>query len=250
MLSQMITVLTTTCIFRPIKAMVGLGVLLFLIGCTSTTAEKILSKAKDAHGGSRYQKLKQIDYEKISWRLSEQGDTLSTQMEKHQIDFEKGASRIFWIEDSVQWQAQKKQHQTILLKDGVAVVDSALLAKTSRKLDAAQFVFWQPFRLLDSNPQLRYQGIQTLFNGWEVHHLVFSYPGQTDRWSFFFDKKSYRLKATGVFFKNRYSLITNEKQEAETGLWLHQERTSYFTDSLFVPNRKGSLYAYKLETIR
>ena len=228
----------------------GLGVLLFLIGCTSTTAEKILSKAKDAHGGSRYQKLKQIDYEKISWRLSEQGDTLSTQMEKHQIDFEKGASQIFWIEDSVQWQAQKKQHQTTLLKDGVAVVDSALLTKTSRKLDAAQFVFWQPFRLLDSNPQLRYQGIQTLFNGWEVHHLVFSYPGQTDRWSFFFDKKNYRLKATGVFFKNRYSLITNEKQEAVTGLWLHQKRTSYFTDSLFVPSRIGSLYTYKLETIR
>ena len=144
----------------------GLGVLLFLIGCTSTTAEKILSQAKEAHGGSRYQKLKQIEYEKISWRLSEQGDTLSTQMEKHQIDFEKGASQIFWIEDSVQWQAQKKQHQTTLLKDGVAVVDSALLTKTSRKLDAAQFVFWQPFRLLDSNPQLRYQGIQTLFNGW------------------------------------------------------------------------------------
>lgn len=245
----MITVLTPACVFKPIKTVGVFGVFLLLIGCTPSTTEKILSKAKEAHGGSSYQKLKQIDYEKTSWRLSEQGDTLSTQVENHSIDFEKGTSGIFWIKDSVHWQALKKRQRTTLLKDGVAVIDTILLAKISRKLDAAQFVFWQPFRLLESNPQLSYQGTQTLLNGWEVHHLALRYPGQTDRWSFFFDAKTYLLKATGVFFKNRYSLIINDKQESKTGLWLHEKRTSYFTDSLFVPNRKGSLYAYKIEAI-
>ena len=117
------------------------GVFLLLIGCSPSTTEKILSKAKKAHGGSSYQKLKQIDYEKTSWRLSEQGDTLSTQVENHSIDFEKGTSGIFWIKDSVHWQALKKRQRTTLLKDGVAVIDTILLAKISRKLDAAQFVF-------------------------------------------------------------------------------------------------------------
>ena len=72
----MITVLTPACVFKPIKTVGFFGVFLLLIGCTPSTTEKILSKAKEAHGGSSYQKLKQIDYEKTSWRLSEQGDTL------------------------------------------------------------------------------------------------------------------------------------------------------------------------------
>ena len=115
-----------------------------------------------------------------------------------------------------------------------------------KSLKAATYVFWQPFKLIDPSAMLESKGITTLFNGWQVHVLEVQYPNSDDRWYFYFDTKTFLLKATGVFFKKRYSLIVNDLQEKYTGLNLNAKRTSYFTNSAFVPRRVNTQYQYEI----
>lgn len=232
-----------------VKAILYLGLLLALAGCAQPTAKEILQKAQKAHGGLRYQKVAELTYDKTSWTLSEEGDTIKTVKTAHQIDFTKGISSISWKDKGADWKAILQNDTVSLFRDAVPIADQKRLEQNERKLNAAQFVFWQPFRILETHPILSYEGEKTLFNGWNVHHIALSYPNQTDRWSFFFDSSTYRVKAAGVFFKNKYSLITNDEQETKTGLYLHSKRTSYSTDSLFIPSRKGTLYKYTLRSL-
>ena len=232
-----------------VKATLYIGLLLTLVGCTQPTAKEILQQAQKAHGGTRYQKVSDLTYDKATWTLSEEGDTVRATIATHHIDFIKGISSILWEEKGEDWKALLQNDTASVFRDKLPVADKKVLAQNYRKLNAAQFVFWQPFRILETNPTMSYEGEKTLFNGWKVHHITLSYPNEIDRWSFFFDSTNYRLKATGVFFRNKYTLITNDEQETKTGLYLHHKRTSYGTDSLFVPFRKGTLYKYTLRSI-
>ena len=115
-----------------------------------------------------------------------------------------------------------------------------------KKFKGSDLYFWQPFKLIDPSAILESKGITTLFNGWQVHVLEVQYPNSDDRWYFYFDTKTFLLKATGVFFKKRYSLIVNDLQEKNTGLNLNDKRSSFFTNSAFVPRRINTQYQYEI----
>ncbi|MGC6423110.1 MAG: hypothetical protein ACON47_04450 [Flavobacteriaceae bacterium] len=202
-----------------------------------------------AHGGDLHKNIKSISYQKKIWKLSPTSDTISQVIENHSVSFENGFATLSWNHEGNLWEAKKEGHFTELKKNGSQQKDSLLLEKTAKRLQAAQFVFWQPFKFVADAGQKSYKGKRTLFNGWKVDEIEVVYPNSDDRWFFFFDQESNRLKATGVFHNNRYSLITNDNQEAKSGLWLHKKRTSYFTDSLFQPQRKSTLYEYTLQNI-
>lgn len=226
------------------------GLLILCMQCQPPpTVSTVENAALAAHGGQRYKAVKKLSYEKKIWLLSQTGDTITENTEKHFIDFDIDQTRVKWHQDSLHWEANRIGNLVSLKKNGLQVRDSIVIAKTQRRLNGAQFVFWQPFKFINDNGKKTYQGARTLFNGWEVQEIQVVYPNSDDRWSFFFDAKSKKLKATGVFHNNRYSLITNDIQESNTGLSLHQKRISYFTDSLFIPFRKGTLYSYKINSI-
>lgn len=225
-------------------------ILILCIRCQqSQTISTIENAALTAHGGQRYKAVNKVSYEKKIWLLSQTGDTLSKKKEKHFVDFDGDQVGIKWYQDSIRWEATRIGDSVFLNKNGHLVRDSTVIAKTQRRLNGAQFVFWQPFKFINDGGEKAYLGERILFNGWKVEEIQVVYPNTNDRWSFFFDTESKKLKATGVFHNDRYSLITNDAQESETGLSLHQKRTSYFTDSLFIPFQKGTLYSYKINSI-
>lgn len=226
------------------------ALVLMVVQCQQPQTVTRLDKAAiEAHGGSLYQTVKKIHYIKKIWSLSKTGDTLSENTEKHWVDFDKNYARIAWTQNGIQWQAIGAKEGVRLIANDSLVNDSIALKKVRRRLDGAQFVFWQPFKYVKDGGQKNYKGMRTLFNGWKVHEIEVTYPNSNDRWSFFFDHTNNRLRATGVLHNNRYSLITNDQQEGDTGLYLHQQRSSYFTDSLFRPQRKSTLYSYDLQQI-
>ena len=167
-------------------------------------------------------------------------------IENHTIDFINSTPQFSWKLRGDDFTAKQSKDSVTLQINGVHTRDIATIIKMEKSLKAATYVFWQPFKLIDPSAILESKGITTLFNGWQVHVLEVQYPNSDDRWYFYFDTKTFLLKATGVFFKKRYSLIVNDLQEKNTGLNLNAKRTSFFTNSAFVPRRINTQYQYEI----
>lgn len=208
--------------------------------------EELLLKALAAHGGDRYKEVKSITYQKRINHFDASGAVLDTVIENHTIDFINSTSQFSWKLRGDDFTAKQSKDSVTLQINGVHTRDTATIIKMEKSLKAATYVFWQPFKLIDPSAILESKGITTLFNGWQVHVLEVQYPNSDDRWYFYFDTKTFLLKATGVFFKKRYSLIVNDLQEKNTGLNLNAKRTSFFTNSAFVPRRINTQYQYEI----
>ena len=162
-------------------------------------AEELLLKALAAHGGDYYKEVKSITYQKRINHFDASGAVLDTVIENHTIDFINSTSQFSWKLWGDDFTAKQSKDSVTLQINGVHTRDTAKIIKMEKSLKAATYVFWQPFKLIDPNAILESKGIITLFNGWQVHVLEVQYPNSDDRWYFYFDTKTFLLKATGVF---------------------------------------------------
>ena len=164
-------------------------------------AEELLLKALAAHGGDCYKEVKSITYQKRINHFDASGAVLDTVIENHTIDFLNSTSQFSWRLRGDDFTAIQSKDSVTLQINGVHTRDTAKIIKMEKSLKAATYVFWQPFKLIDPNAILESKGIITLFNGWQVHVLEVQYPNSDDRWYFYFDTKTFLLKATGVFLQ-------------------------------------------------
>ena len=213
--------------------------------CTNY-CRRVFFKTLAAHGGNHYKEVKSIAYQKKINHFDASGVVLDTVIENHTIDFVNSTSQFSWKELGNDFIAIQNKDSVTLQINGVHTKDTSTILKIKKSLKAATYVFWQPLKLVDPNAVQELKGVTTLFNGWQVHVLEVQYPNSDDRWYFYFDTKTFLLKATGVFFKKRYSLIVNDLQEKNTGLNLNAKRTSFFTNSAFVPRRINTQYQYEI----
>ena len=79
-----------------------------------------------------------------------------------------------------------------------------LLKQANKELDAALYVFWQPYKLYDKNTLLKYIGNINLLDSISVYAIEM------------------------INHKNRVSLIINENLESKTGLFLN--KINYFLE--------------------
>ena len=162
-------------------------------------AEELLLKALAAHRGDRYKEVKSITYQKRINHFDASGVVLDTVIENHTIDFINSTSQFSWKLWGDDFTAKQSKDSVTLQINGVHTRDTATIIKMEKSLKAATYVFWQSFKLIDPSAILELKGITTLFNGWQVHVLEVQYPNSDDRWYFYFDTKTFLLKATGVF---------------------------------------------------
>jgi hypothetical protein len=162
-------------------------------------AEELLLKALAAHRGDRYKEVKSITYQKRINHFDASGAVLDTVIENHTIDFINSTSQFSWKLWGDDFTAKQSKDSVTLQINGVHTRDTAKIIKMEKSLKAATYVFWQSFKLIDPSAILELKGITTLFNGWQVHVLEVQYPNSDDRWYFYFDTKTFLLKATGVF---------------------------------------------------
>ncbi|MDG1023465.1 MAG: hypothetical protein P8I42_02705 [Flavobacteriaceae bacterium] len=130
-------------------------------------------------------------------------------------------------------------------------MDSLKLEQARQEADAALYVFWQPYKLLDLGAKHEYQGKIKLLDSLPLHALKVTYPegNPNESWHYFFDPKTFQLKATQVDQGGRVSLIINQAVEIKTGLSLNKIRNSYFLDSLGKINYLRASYDYKIQTL-
>ena len=198
-------------------------------------AEELLLKALAAHGGDEYKEVKSIVYEKRINHFDANGAVLDTVVENHMIDFENATSQFSWKQREDEFTAKLDQDSVTYKINGVDILDSSKVLRMKNSLKAATYVFWQPFKLLDPSAMLKSKGITTLFNGWEVHVLEVRYPNSADQWVFYFDTKTFLLKATGVLFKGRYSLVKKRTSRKENWTLFECKANQLFYHKFFCP---------------
>lgn len=139
-----------------------------------------------------------------------------------------------------------------LFKDGEMVKDSLERTQAAANIDAALYVFWQPFKLTDSSAKKVYLGKQKILDSIEVLTVKVSYSDdpKADVWFYYFHPENYKVKAVKVKHNRRTSLILNDRYETQTGLSLNKTRRSFFLNTLGKIDYLRAAYQYEIDSIK
>jgi hypothetical protein len=212
-------------------------------------ASNLLEKSLVAHGGKKvWSKVSEISYLKNIELYDSIGKLEKEINQKIKHTWNPTSTKIQWSNVDDHYVALLQEEKIELFKNNQIVLDSQELAQAFDNNKGALYVFWQPYKLIDSNARLDYIGLVTLLDSIPVHSLKVSYPNDpnADVWHYFFNEENFMLEATQVNHDGKISLIINESVEDKTGLFLNKTRKSYFVDSLGKIKYLRATYKYAI----
>lgn len=236
--------------------MLRLGILIFAInflGCSTITSESgkdIVNKSIKIHDGHRaFQELESVSFTKTTKLYKEDGSLESETFQEQFFTLIPEYSFIMkWMDDNDEHQITYDKNTLIKLVNNVIVEDQGANEKALKLALSAEYVFFQPFKLIDDNGQLSYDGKQMLRDSIETSVVAIKYKDDSplsDAWRYYFDK-NYCLVAVSVKHKNRISLIENLDFQTYKGILFNKVRRSYFVDSLFQKKQLRAEYQYDI----
>jgi len=197
--------------------------------------ETIIQKSlEEAHGGKqRWEKPKVLIYEKTTILYDSLG-TIESQKKQlfHNTLQPKFTSKVTWEENGIQKRAFFDGKKTSLFFDEIPQTDAKVIEKAHKEIIGAQYVLWQPYKLLDDEVSLTLENKVRLEDGYKAYRIKAAYPDSDAEWWYYFDTSSFLLKENLVKHGTTFSQIKNIKHEEETGLRLHKERKSFLVDVL------------------
>jgi hypothetical protein len=212
-------------------------------------ASVLLEKSLVAHGGKKaWSKVFEISYLKNIELYDSTGKLEKEINQKIKHTWNPSSTKIEWNNVDDYYVALLREEKIELFKNNQMMLDSQEVAKAYDNTKGALYVFWQPYKLIDSNARLDYIGLVTILDSISVHSLKVSYPldPTADVWHYYFNEENFMLEATQVNHDERISLIINESVEDKTGLFLNKTRKSYFVDSLGKIKYLRAAYKYAI----
>ena len=212
-------------------------------------ASVLLEKSLVAHGGKKaWSIVSEISYLKNIELYDSIGKLEKEINQKIKHTWNPSSTKIEWNNFDDHYVALHREEKIELFKNNQIVLDSQEVAKAYDNTKGALYVFWQPYKLIDSNARLDYIGLVTLLDSISVHSLKVSYPldPTADVWHYYFNEENFMLEATQVNHDERISLIINESFEDKTGLFLNKTRKSYLVDSLGKIKYLRAAYKYAI----
>lgn len=212
-------------------------------------ASVLLEKSLVAHGGKKaWSIVSEISYLKNIELYDSIGKLEKEINQKIKHTWNPSSTKIEWGNIDNRYVTILREEKIELFKNNQMVLDSQEVAKAYDNTKGALYVFWQPYKLIDSNARLDYIGLVTLLDSISVHSLKVSYPldPTADVWHYYFNEENFMLEATQVNHDERISLIINESFEDKTGLFLNKTRKSYFVDSLGKIKYLRAAYKYAI----
>ncbi|MHA7055680.1 hypothetical protein ACWGOQ_0000560 [Aquimarina sp. M1] len=200
-------------------------------------ATEIVLKSLEAHGGiEKWKNAKELTYIKTTILYDSLGTIEKKITQTHKNRFKpKFLATIEWVEDTIRKKVILENGRTSVYFNDILQKDSKLQETLHRSMIAANYVIWQPFKLLDDDTTLSYIG-KDIIDGNPVNVVTASYSNidgsPANTWWYYFDQKTNKLVGNMVHHGSTYSFIKNTKYENRTGLFLNAERKSYMTDSL------------------
>ena len=212
-------------------------------------ASVLLEKSLVAHGGKKaWSIVSEISYLKNIELYDSIGKLEKEINQKIKHTWNPSSTKIEWGNVDNDYVAILREEKIELFKNNQMVLDSQEVAKAYDNTKGALYVFWQPYKLIDSNARLDYIGLVTILDSISVYSLKVSYPldPTADVWHYYFNEENFMLEATQVNHDERISLIINESFEDKTGLFLNKTRKSYFVDSLGKIKYLRAAYKYAI----
>ena len=210
----------------------GMGSFVFINCAKQQTAETILEKAIAAHGGFEKSKLfKKITYLKTTYLYDSIGNATRTIEREITHEWKPLRTLMEWNEGDARFKVEWHKNKLNAYKNGRLATDTMDTLALRRSLEAAFYVFWQPFKLLDKGTTVELVGLTTLLGKTEeeVFDLKITYPKDSRGhvWHYYVDVQTFLLRATEVTHDGRTSIIFNDSIEKMTGLQLNKKRSSY-----------------------
>ncbi|MGI9540518.1 MAG: DUF6503 family protein, partial [Flavobacteriaceae bacterium] len=154
------------------------SLLIISISCSKKMDAKLLvQKSIAAHGGSEiWESIAKIDYKKETVLYFPNGDFERKIVQKISHSFEPFSTlieseKLGSISKSI-YQSGKIQS----FENNKEVSDSLQLNQALQSAKGALYVFWQPYKLLDSGTKLEYQEVKKFLDSLPVYVLNVSYP--------------------------------------------------------------------------
>jgi hypothetical protein len=216
---------------------------------TENKAFALIDMAIEAHGGmSSYLNLHKLHYQKTSITINKENQAVDSLVQhlKHPTVHE---TEVQFIASDRRLKARYNGTELSAEIDGLTQYDKAVLSSLRNTIDAANFVFFQPFKLRDTSAQLRYLGNRTLAlteKNLAVEALLVNYPNSKDQWYFFFDSKTKQVVANAVLHEGKMNLIVNDSLQWHKNMLVHHYRTSYLSNTNFELIRPQARYLYTM----
>ncbi|WP_162819763.1 hypothetical protein [Kordia sp. SMS9] len=207
----------------------------FLYACEpKLTAIEVIEKSlEEAHGGkAAWETVKTLTYEKTTTFYEPSGNVEKTITQKFQNTLQpEFTSKVIWMEGTVEKRIVFDGTETFVFENGYQITDDDIVEAAEKEMMAAQYVLWQPYKLLDTEASLTYERIVQLEDKTNAHAIKVTYPNSDTIWWYYFDVNTFLLKENLIqHSETTYSQIVNIKQEQNTGLQLHQHRKSLKID--------------------
>jgi len=221
---------------------------------TSETGEDIVRRSVETHGGIRnFQELEAVTLTKKTRLYKEDGsiesETLQEQSFKLIPDY---FFKSKWMEGDDQHQITYDRNTVVKRVNNVNVEGEKTIESALKLALSAEYVFFQPIKLLQDNGKLSYEGKHMVGDSIETSVVAVTYEDQTsssDSWRYYFDA-NYRLIAASVKHNNRISFIENLDFQTYKGILFNKARKSYFVDSLFQKKQLRAEYDYDIIATR
>jgi len=198
--------------------------------------ETVIQKSlEEAHGGkAAWEAAKTLVYEKTTTFYDPSGAIESVKKQTFQNTLKpEFTSTVIWKEDGDEKRIVFNGKETYMLVNGFQVnaTDDKKIAAAYKEIMGAQYVLWQPYKLLTDEASLTNEGIVRLEDNTSAYSIKVTYPDSDTIWWYYFDKHTFLLKENLIqHSENKYSQIVNISQEENTGLKLHQDRKSFAVD--------------------
>jgi hypothetical protein len=238
---------------RHFEIKIALLCAMITIACSETvleTGKDIVVRSIETHGGNdTFRELDAVSFTKTTILYKEDGSLESETLQEQSFTFV--PTYLFvnsWMEGNDRHKISRGSDTLIKLINAISVEDTLAIKNALKRALSAEYVFFQPFRLIGNDIELRYQGKQIIRDTIETSVVSVLYEGDapsSDSWRYYFDKK-YRLVAASVSHNKSISLIENLDFQTYKGILFHKVRKSYFVDSTLGNKQLRAAYRYDI----
>lgn len=211
---------------------------LLLVSCQSSHPKpaEIIRYSVDEHGGwDAWKQLKTMHFTKKTMLFDREGVKVDSTEEKQIFSLQpqlSGEIRTSHLDTTIQLIFNGTAISKVINGHAVSL-DAVTSERLKNKFLAAQYVACQPFKLLEKGVIHRFVGIEKILDT-EAYAIAIQYESDTetsDKWTYYFDCKNYRLLATKVIHGSNGSIIFNTAYDDSTPFLWNSVRESYRTDT-------------------
>ncbi len=208
----------------------------FLIfACTPSPekqAQELIEKSIDAHELSKnWNDVSTIKFKKWT-RLLDEGGAVESESEQW-VEFRLKPyfeAKLTWTKDSILHVVNFNGSRTSYQMGENAIQNEGFLKAKRAEIEATYLAFAQPWKLIEENANLAYEGQKTLDDGELVESIRADFGSDSGLWWFYFDPLSMKVVSNERHAKDQNSLIETISYDESTGLLLAKERKSFRID--------------------